>query len=439
MALNSLPLGRIVEGDALEVLRGFPSCSVQTVCTSPPYWGLRNYGQAGQYGLESTPDEHVAVMVAVFREVRRVLRDDGTCWVNYGDCFASGGGSGKQGQTGQRADRRFTAEASGVLTRPGKGLEAKDLVGMPWRVAFALQADGWWLRRDIIWHKPNPMPESVTDRPATAHEYVFLLTKRARYFYDADAVREPNTEAGIRRAMCPSGAGFANEGSFHDHADDGSRGQRIQHPGVNPAGRSLRSVWTIPTQPYPGAHFATFPERVVVPCLKAGTSEKGACAACGAPWRRVVEKAQPPPAEMRNRGNGSKMDFHSRSTGGGQKIQDWYDAHPATTTGWTATCGCGPHPPAPSPGGEGGNGAPPEKGLVPCVVMDPFAGSGTVGIVAAKLGLGFVGIDLAGGDTDMGGHTAHERIAAALEGRRLDDWQAHRRLGQMDLLDGMET
>src|SRR5262245_5948516 len=195
---------QLLLGDCRTILPTLPADSVHCVVTSPPYWGLRDYGVAGQLGLEPTPEEYVAHMVGVFREVRRVLRDDGTCWVNMGDSHAAhgGGGEGRMRELYPDAPERWrgihTAAGHGQISGGGgktfAGLKTKDLVGMPWRLAFALQADGWFLRADCIWAKPNPMPESVTDRPTKAHEYVFLLTKAARYFYDADAVREPHAE-----------------------------------------------------------------------------------------------------------------------------------------------------------------------------------------------------------------------------------------------------
>jgi len=183
----------IHNGDCLDVLRTLPDESVHCCVTSPPYWGLRDYGHDGQIGLEETPEAYVSRLVEVFREVRRVLRSDGTLWLNLGDSYANGGPSGPQGTSGDRASRSFTAERleAGCLTH---GLKPKDLVGIPWRVAFALQADGWWLRQDIIWHKPNPMPESVRDRCTKAHEYVFLLAKSQRYYYDAEAISEASVE-----------------------------------------------------------------------------------------------------------------------------------------------------------------------------------------------------------------------------------------------------
>jgi len=245
--------------------------SVQCVVTSPPYWGLRDYGVEGQLGLEPTPEEYVARMVAVFCEVRRVLRDDGTCWLNMGDGYASG-----------EVGRHDHAQAAGLCvgaTAAGRraigvgmngrlqrrlitGLKPKDLVGMPWRLAFALQADGWYLRADIIWAKPNPMPESVTDRPTKAHEYVFLLTKSARYFYDADAVREPWADE-------RKGASLTKSLRYSEHSGrNGDTGLGKPPPF---AGRNLRTVWTIATEPTPEAHFATFPQVLAARCILAGS------------------------------------------------------------------------------------------------------------------------------------------------------------------------
>ena len=236
--------------------------SVQTVITSPPYWGLRDYGHAGQLGLETTPAEYVANMVKVFREVRRVLKPDGTLWLNLGDSYAStskGSGGASQKQT-SNAGSFYNARK---LILPD-GLKPKDLCGIPWRVALALQADGWWLRSDIIWHKPNPMPSSVTDRPTTSHEYLFLLTRSARYYYDAEAIKEPDKGR-------PDGNvdGFrGRQGSTVFHHRTGGVGSDGWVPG---SGRNKRSVWKIATQPFPGSHFAVMPPGLVEPCIKAGS------------------------------------------------------------------------------------------------------------------------------------------------------------------------
>lgn len=256
----------ILHGDCRAVLPTLTDCSVQCCVTSPPYYGLRDYGVDGQIGLEPTPDEYVAEMVAVFREVRRVLRDDGTLWLNIGDSYntpnnrrdASAYVSGGKSRLMEQEPNRKASQRYDATLKP------KDLLGIPWLLAFALRADGWYLRSDIIWAKPNPMPESVKDRPTSAHEHVFLLSKRGAYFYDAGAIAEPSEYPGDDRhnrtdtrkaidAMCSDGGSRARTG--------------------NPTGdtRNARNVWTIATQPYSGAHFATMPPELAERCIKAGT------------------------------------------------------------------------------------------------------------------------------------------------------------------------
>jgi DNA modification methylase len=253
---------RILLGDVREKLAELPDESVHCVVTSPPYFGLRDYGVAGQIGLEPTPAEFVAVMVEVFREVRRVLRKDGTLWLNLGDSYAN---DSKWG--GSTSGKHVTALQgnSGIgRRRHNTGLKSKDLIGIPWRVAFALQADGWYLRQDIIWSKPNPMPESVTDRCTKAHEYLFLLSKSARYHYDAEAI----AEASIRAGDMPGGDNLRGVGEFgvSPHAP---------FNGTVPDTRNRRSVWTVATQPFKEAHFATFPPDLIEPCIKAGCPKGG--------------------------------------------------------------------------------------------------------------------------------------------------------------------
>jgi len=257
----------ILVGDCIERMRSMSDASVQCVVTSPPYWGLRDYGVDGQIGLESTPQEFLAKMVAVFAEVRRVLREDGVCWVNMGDGYAGGRGDTKTGlnqRTGQSEHIGKQGDVGGIVRAPAvpDGLKPKDLIGMPWRLAFALQSDGWWLRSDCIWHKPNPMPESVTDRPTKAHEYVFLLTKAARYYYDADAVREEGNPANYRKngSQRENPPGKTPQGKLDDRRGD-----------IDCSVRNLRTVWTIPTQAFSGTHFATFPEELAARCIKAGS------------------------------------------------------------------------------------------------------------------------------------------------------------------------
>ena len=394
----------ILQGDAIEVMRGMEPESVHCCITSPPYWSLRDYGVHGAYGLEPTLNEYIAKMVEVFREVRRVLRKDGQLWLNLGDAYA---GSGK----GMNADGTHSVGAKqetniGSLTAPvkskrmprGEGrwgggdsyvpeLKPKDLIGLPWRLAFALQADGWWLRSDIVWHKPNPMPESVRDRPTRAHEYVFLLTKSAKYFYDSDAVREPAKDPldDIRRMRqqhdANKSAATAERNGLRARTDK-QRGHSRRHDGFNDRwdsmskaeqqamGANKRTVWSIATQPYKGSHFATFPEKLVEPCILAGTSEKGVCAQCGAPWGREVAVED---AEGRL---GKGYHDHHDDLGRGQRGVFSADGRPTrTTTGWEPTCGHDADP-------------------VPSIVLDPFCGSGTTGVVALRHGRSFIGIEL---------------------------------------------
>jgi len=266
-------------GDCIESLKSMPEKSVHTCVTSPPYWGLRDYGHDGQIGLEDTPEDYVAKIVEVFREVRRVLRDDGTLWLNLGDSYASNWGMGAKRKSSWWSTRSEDLEGKGWGTvetaippnsfKPGRPdrLKVKDLVGIPWRVAFALQADGWYLRQDIIWHKPNPMPESVTDRCTKAHEYIFLLAKSARYYYDAEAVKESASSA-------PTKPRDKSSEGWHDGCGTNNcqTGERIWG---DTGTRNRRSVWTVTTKSYKGAHFATFPEELIEPMILAGSSNDG--------------------------------------------------------------------------------------------------------------------------------------------------------------------
>lgn len=320
---------RIITGDCRDVLATLPDESVHCVVTSPPYWGLRNYGVDGQIGLEASPDEFVAEIVAVFREVRRVLRADGTLWLNLGDCYATG--AGKVGDHPGGGAQGAAWKDRGATTQPNRmpipGLKPKDLVGAPWRVAFALQADGWWLRQDIIWSKPNPMPESVTDRCTKAHEYLFLLSKSERYHFDQEAILEessPNSHArlaqdvqaqigsaradaggktnGNMKAVARRGGGNrshkgteAYEAGAPEHRTKAGlvafseKQRKLAEAGsgiknndsmdaalaIMPPMRNKRSVWTVATQPFSEAHFATFPPALIEPCILAGCPAGG--------------------------------------------------------------------------------------------------------------------------------------------------------------------
>lgn len=253
----------LLEGDCLQRLREVPDQSVQTCITSPPYFGLRDYGVDGQIGLEPTPEEYVARLVEVFREVRRVLRDDGTLWLNLGDSYARTGGTDRKVSASAKVgSTRNTLEQMSDRTSKAAslGLKDKDLIGIPWRVAFALQADGWYLRQDIIWHKPNPMPESVRDRCTKAHEYIFLLSKSPRYYFDHEAIKEPADPKNHRKS--PGIRRTAPGSTPHGGPASGERTYET---------RNRRSVWTVATRPYKGAHFATFPPTLIEPCVLAGS------------------------------------------------------------------------------------------------------------------------------------------------------------------------
>lgn len=248
-------------GDALEVARTLPDGLARTIVTSPPYFGLRDYGEDGQIGAEASVGEYVARMVELFRELRRVLADDGTLWLNLGDSYNAKPGQRKV--TDKAGSKQQTKRGStGAPSISEGGVPAKGLLGIPWRVALALQDDGWILRSDIIWHKPNPMPESVTDRPTKAHEYLFLFAKSPHYYYDIDAIREPHEHPEVSHV-----SRARPERGFPGQAD-------VARAGLHPLGRNRRSVWEVSTVPFPGSHFAVYPPELIRPCIRAG-SEPG--------------------------------------------------------------------------------------------------------------------------------------------------------------------
>ena len=452
-----------------------PDESVHCVVTSPPYWGLRSYdlgawiggdpecshqkrrndavarvdggvpannnhaqeGWAGGVcghcgasqedtgiGLEPTLSDWLANIVAVSREVWRVLRDDGTYWLNLGDAY-SGSGKGPGGSDKQSSNpgsllppivsskiHDKTAKKWGPSAPAVDGLPAKNLMGQPWRAAFALQDDGWILRSAIVWHKPNPMPESVSDRPTSAYEMVFLLTKRAHYFYDADAVREPG-EYG--RGSLFRSERYQNNHAFANADDD--VGRQTNHASGE-GGRNARNVWQIPTQGRPEAHFATFPDELPRRCMLAGTSEHGVCADCGAPWARQTETRDP----NGRLGNQYVEDRHLDLQKGARGVPSADGAPTRQTVGWQPTCDCGSadcpqHKPANKQDGHGPRHAgfnarwkesggvqpkatdfqptcPCDANRIPATVLDPFIGSGTTIAVAQQLGRHGIGLDL---------------------------------------------
>ena len=383
----------ILTGNVLDTLPTLPANSVQCVCTSPPYWGLRSYLPDGhadkgfELGSEATPQEYVANMVAVFREVRRVLREDGTLWLNLGDSYAGGGGFCATAPSSQpyavKARGGFGSMLDGRLIKGGikakDGLKPKDLCGIPWRVAFALQEDGWWLRSEITWCKKAPMPESVTDRPTSATEKIFLLTKSARYFYDAEAVKEASVdpEGTAARYALPFNVGKKElNGGGRPNGAHNTAGMK-EWAGT----RNQRNFWLLSPEPYAEAHFATFPTEIPRRAILAGTSAHGACPTCGAPWERVVERGELVFGDGHTRVSNrvkiddSDFDAWSRPNGlGATQIPGAF--HPVTTIGFAPTCTCG------------------HEDTVPCVVLDPFAGAGTTLMVANRLGRQAIGIEL---------------------------------------------
>lgn len=382
----------IVCGDALTVLPTLPERSVQMCATSPPYWGLRDYGLLPQnwpavdfspmpglpvvsipaqevcLGLEPDPWAFVGHLVLVFREVRRVLRDDGVLFLNLGDSYAGGGRAGKnpdyQARHTMFGKAAKHAETFGVPMGIPAGLKAKDLCGVPWRVAFALQADGWFLRSDIVWSKNNPMPSSCTDRPTVCHEYVFLLSKSPRYFWDQFAIREGDSGKS-------SGNGFAGRQGGSERVGPQSGGGGRAEPWTPTGSRNARSVWEVNTQPFKEAHFATFPEALVERMIFAGTSECGCCLTCWAPLKRIVDAPQPPRSGGVNpniRDGGLTAEHGMERTGLSHfKLDEWRRDNPPRTVGWEPTCPC-------------------NAGQKPCVVLDPFGGSGTTAQVSRSLG-----------------------------------------------------
>lgn len=427
------PQARLIYGqDCLASLKALPDKSVHMIATSPPYFGLRDYGTAtweggdpncghrvggqvpdsknpkaitagvrpgadashcracgakridDQLGLERTPEHYIQRLVAIFEEIRRVLRDDGVAWLNLGDSYVTpmkgiGGDKGFSAGGSKRENNRTQPKMADPI-RSNYGdlkVKPKDILGIPWRVAFALQADGWTLRQDIVWAKNNPMPESVVDRCTRSHEYIFMLTKGERYFYDQESIKEPMAAESVSRYDYAFGGAKAEALTEAEVSGDGSRTHPIGKRDPSPL-RNKRSVWTVNPKPYPGAHFATWPEELVSLMVKAGSSEKGCCSACGAPQSRMTKK--------RSRGwNGSKYGERAvQATGGAISggttkstlgSSNGTQVNETVTVGWQPTCTC-------------------DAPLTPCTILDPFSGSATTGAVALMLGRNYIGLDL---------------------------------------------
>lgn len=451
---------RIINADVMEGLAQLADESVHCVVTSPPYFGLRAYlpedhpSKVHEIGSESTLDAHIKKLVEVFREVRRVLRSDGVCWLNYGDAYCNtdkwGGGGDNIGKQTKDADGEVPSWAVRRRKQPEPGLKPKDLMLIPFRLALALQADGWWVRSRLPWLKPNGMPSSVEDRPGTSIEEIFMLTKSPRYFYDGEAIKQvakyPAGPNAPDKVKLPQGQGFSrknraaetdqrarppgsrahkglslargakNEASFGKIADasarqragfndrweagssDGQRAFRQSDVFFSALGDVRGTVANakgeiaalhVATQPYAEAHFATFPPRLIEPLILAGTSAKGCCSKCGAPHERILEKTFVPQPDV-------SAEKGVRGAAG-QKPMDASDSREGfprgttatTTIGWKATCDC-------------------EASVVPCIVLDPFMGAGTTGMVADRLGRNAIGFEL----SDEHAERAQRRVAA---------------------------
>lgn len=437
-----MPTGQLIVGDVRDALESLPDDSIHCVVTSPPYWGLRVYaglpssvwggspecqhkwqaivrkGQSGGSDPENSPKQalkgsenyqrtpdldqavclecaawrgtlgneptlemYVRNITEIFDLIRRKLHPSGTVWLNLGDCYAGGGRGGNPADS--PFQKQATNQGSQVQRSPiPTGCKPKDLVGLPWLIAFALRGSSWWLRSDIIWAKPNPMPESITDRPTRSHEYIFLLAKTPRYFYDGEAIKEPYADSTIHQARSVY-RGRARKNYSGANAQDPSESKRRILESVRQGGgRNKRDVWWITKQGFSGAHFATYPVKLVEPCVKAGSSEGGVCSRCLAPRVRVVER-DPIPDEIKKRFEEARQRSASatgRTDGHTNYKPNWRRG--GRTVGWRWSCDC-----ATTNIQEG------EPSTIPATVLDPFSGSGTTGLVALSLGRSYIGVD----------------------------------------------
>ena len=429
---------KIYQGDCIEVMKDFPDESIDCVVTSPPYWGLRDYGTAeweggdencdhkgkvvrtaapgssiqavnkganfvssgdckcgairkdSQLGLEETPEEFVANLVKVFSEVKRVLKKEGSVWLNLGDSYArtpSSQVSQKGMCESKNDDKKYEYSHKKDY---GSIIKPKDLVGIPWRVALALQSDGWYLRQDIIWHKPNPMPESVKDRPTSAHEKIYLFAKNKKYYYDADAIRVPQKQDSIARA----GRNYwdtnkVETGNYSIPNIESAKKLNQKVLDTVAEGKipmaNKRNVWTVTTKPFRGAHFAVFPQDLIEPCIKAGSSEHGCCSKCGNPYIRITKKGDYNLKHQIASGGDKDGKYYGKSKKdySSAKAQDASETKKrilesmkeVIQVGWEATCKC-------------------NAGIKKSVILDPFGGSGTTGLVANNLGRDAILIEL---------------------------------------------